>query len=82
MFGVDEVTVLITDEDMRAAEREQWDDGTNYLAVAPGVVFGYDRNERDEHDAQKARDRSRERSGGRARSRARWPTLHGLPDRA
>jgi arginine deiminase len=44
VFGVEEVTVLITDEDIRAAEREQWDDGTNYLAVAPGVVFGYDRN--------------------------------------
>ena len=43
-LGVDEVTVLRTDEDIRAAEREQWDDGTNYLAVAPGVVFGYDRN--------------------------------------
>ncbi len=40
----EEVMVLITDEDIRAAEREQWDDGTNYLAVAPGVVFGYDRN--------------------------------------
>ena len=36
--------MLTTDEDIRAAEREQWDDGTNYLAVAPGVVFGYDRN--------------------------------------
>ena len=44
IFGVDEVTVLTTDEDIRAAEREQWDDGTNYLAVAPGVVMGYDRN--------------------------------------
>ena len=42
--NVDEVTVLTTDEDVRAAEREQWDDGTNYLAVAPGVVVGYDRN--------------------------------------
>jgi arginine deiminase len=31
---VDEVTVLTTDEDIRAAEREQWDDGNNYLAVA------------------------------------------------
>ena len=41
---VDEVTVLTTDEDIRAAEREQWDDGTNYLAVAPGVVMGYERN--------------------------------------
>ena len=30
--------------DIRAAQREQWDDGTNYLAVAPGVILGYDRN--------------------------------------
>ncbi len=44
LLGVSEVTVLTTDEDQRAAAREQWDDGTNYLAVAPGVVFGYDRN--------------------------------------
>jgi arginine deiminase len=43
-LGTDAVTVLVTDEDMRAAEREQWDDGTNYLAVAPGVILGYDRN--------------------------------------
>ena len=44
-IGVDAVTVLVTDEDVRAAEREQWDDGTNYLAVAPGVILGYDRND-------------------------------------
>jgi arginine deiminase len=44
VLGVGEVTVLTTDEDVRAAEREQWDDGTNYLAVAPGVIFGYERN--------------------------------------
>jgi len=43
-LGVSEVTVLVTDEDVRAAEREQWDDGNNYLAVAPGVILGYDRN--------------------------------------
>ncbi len=43
-LGVDKVTVLATDEDIRAAEREQWDDGTNYLAVATGVVMGYERN--------------------------------------
>ena len=41
---VDWVTVFRTDEDIRAAEREQWDDGTNYLAVTPGVVVGYERN--------------------------------------
>jgi arginine deiminase len=43
-LGVERVTALTTDEDIRAAEREQWDDGTNYLAVAPGVVLGYERN--------------------------------------
>ena len=26
------------------AQREQWDDGNNFLAVAPGVIFGYERN--------------------------------------
>lgn len=44
ILEVDEITVLTTDEDVRAAEREQWDDGTNFLAVAPGVVMGYERN--------------------------------------
>ncbi len=43
-LDVAEVTVLTTDEDIRAAEREQWDDGTNYLAIEPGVVMGYERN--------------------------------------
>jgi arginine deiminase len=43
-LGVNKVTVLSTDEDIRAAMREQWDDGTNYLAVAPGVIVGYERN--------------------------------------
>ncbi len=43
-LGVDKLTLLSTDEDIRAAEREQWDDGTNYLAVAPGVIVGYERN--------------------------------------
>jgi arginine deiminase len=44
VLDVGKVKVLSTDEDIRAAEREQWDDGTNYLAVAPGVIFGYERN--------------------------------------
>jgi arginine deiminase len=44
VLGVDKVTVLTTNEDARAAEREQWDDGNNYLAIAPGVIVGYERN--------------------------------------
>ena len=43
-LGVDKVVVLAADEDTRAAQREQWDDANNFLAVAPGVVVGYERN--------------------------------------
>ncbi len=43
-IGVDKVTVLETNEDIRAAQREQWDDGNNFLAVEPGVIVGYERN--------------------------------------
>jgi arginine deiminase len=43
-IGVDNVSVLRTDEDVRAAQREQWDDGNNFLAVEPGVIVGYERN--------------------------------------
>lgn len=31
-------------DDQIAAEREQWNDGSNTLAIAPGVVVVYDRN--------------------------------------
>ncbi|BEL03799.1 arginine deiminase [Actinoplanes sichuanensis] len=43
-LGVDKVQVLETNEDIRAAQREQWDDGNNFLAVEPGVIVGYERN--------------------------------------
>jgi arginine deiminase len=43
-LGIDKMTVLETDEDVRAAQREQWDDGNNFLAVEPGVIVGYERN--------------------------------------
>ncbi|MBB6347743.1 arginine deiminase [Nonomuraea muscovyensis] len=36
--------VLRAEQDVWAAEREQWDDGTNVLAIAPGVVVAYERN--------------------------------------
>jgi arginine deiminase len=43
-IGVDRVRVLRTPIDILGAQREQWDDGNNFLAVAPGVIFGYERN--------------------------------------
>ena len=36
--------VVATGGDSYEAEREQWDDGNNLLAIKPGVVIGYDRN--------------------------------------
>ncbi|MFI6987233.1 arginine deiminase [Nonomuraea wenchangensis] len=39
-----EITVLSAEQDVRAAAREQWDDGCNGLALEPGVVVAYDRN--------------------------------------
>ena len=38
------VRILMAQDDARSAEREQWDDADNFLAIAPGVVVGYDRN--------------------------------------
>jgi arginine deiminase len=42
--GVERLRVLRTPIDVAGAQREQWDDGNNFLAVAPGVIFGYERN--------------------------------------
>jgi arginine deiminase len=43
-LGLDDVRVLTTGGDPFEAEREQWDDGNNVLAIAPGVVVAYERN--------------------------------------
>lgn len=43
-MGIDKLRVIDTGLDPVTAEREQWDDGNNTLAVAPGVVIGYERN--------------------------------------
>ncbi len=43
--GVDKMIPLFTPIDELGAAREQWNDGNNFLTVAPGVIFGYDRNE-------------------------------------
>jgi arginine deiminase len=43
-LDLDKVRFLSATQDVRAAEREQWDDGSNFLALSPGVVVGYERN--------------------------------------
>jgi arginine deiminase len=43
-LDVPELRVLTTGGDRVGAEREQWDDGNNVLAVGPGQVIAYERN--------------------------------------
>ncbi|NYJ05446.1 arginine deiminase [Petropleomorpha daqingensis] len=43
-LGLPQLRVLGTGGDAYANERQQWDSGNNVVAVAPGVVFAYDRN--------------------------------------
>jgi arginine deiminase len=43
-LGVKEMRVVLTGGDHFEAEREQWDDGNNVVALEPGVVVAYERN--------------------------------------
>jgi arginine deiminase len=43
-LDLDTLRVFTTGGDEMEADREQWDDGNNVLAVEPGVVVAYDRN--------------------------------------
>ncbi|MDX0994961.1 arginine deiminase [Sinorhizobium medicae] len=43
-LGVDKLRTIATGGNTYEAEREQWDDGNNVVALEPGVVVAYDRN--------------------------------------
>ncbi|MCX2962698.1 arginine deiminase [Gordonia aquimaris] len=43
-MGIEKLRVIDTGLDPVTAEREQWDDGNNTLALSPGVVVSYNRN--------------------------------------
>jgi arginine deiminase len=43
-LDVDELRLFETGGDRYESQREQWDDGNNVLALAPGVVVAYERN--------------------------------------
>lgn len=44
-LGLPRLRVVTTGGDEYQAEREQWDDGNNVVALRPGVVVGYSKNE-------------------------------------
>ena len=43
-LGLNRLRIVATGGNAYEAEREQWDDGNNVVALEPGVVFAYDRN--------------------------------------
>jgi arginine deiminase len=44
-LGIESLTVVTTGGDEFEAERNQWDDGNNVVALGPGIVVAYERNE-------------------------------------
>jgi arginine deiminase len=43
-LGLGSIRVLTATQDVHSAQREQWDDGCNVLALSPGLVVAYERN--------------------------------------
>jgi arginine deiminase len=43
-LGIKKLEIIQTGGNRYQQEREQWDDSNNVVALAPGVVIGYDRN--------------------------------------
>jgi arginine deiminase len=43
-LGLGSIRVLTATQDVHSAQREQWDDGCNVLALSPGLVIAYERN--------------------------------------
>ena len=53
-LGLDQLKVVTTGGDEFEAERNQWDDGNNVVALEPGVVVAYERNEATNFKLEKA----------------------------
>ena len=80
-LGVAKMRVVETGGDSFEAEREQWDDGNNVVALEPGVVVGLRAQHRHQHRAAQGRHRGDHHRGIRARQGPRRRPLHDLPDR-
>jgi arginine deiminase len=77
--GIEKLRVIATGLDPVTAEREQWDDGNNTLALAPGVVVAYERNIGNQCAACRCGHRGAADRGLGAGHGPRRPTLHVLP---
>jgi len=54
VLGVERLRLIETGGDDPQAQREQWEEGNNLLAIGPGVVMAYDRNVRTNTRLRKA----------------------------
>ena len=75
---IDRLRVIDTGLDPITAEREQWDDGNNTLALAPGVVVAYERNTETNARLEETASRS-SRSPAPSWAAAGAVPLHGRP---
>jgi arginine deiminase len=53
-LGISDLTVVTTGGDEFEAERNQWDDGNKVVALSPGVIVSYERNEATNFKLEKA----------------------------
>jgi arginine deiminase len=53
-LGIEDLKLVTTGGDEFEAERNQWDDGNNVVALEPGVVVAYERNEATNTKLEKA----------------------------
>jgi arginine deiminase len=81
-LGLSELRAIATGGNSFEAEREQWDDGNNVVALEPGVVVAYDRNTYTNTLMRKAGIEVITIRGCRTWPRPRRRPLHDLPDLA
>ena len=67
---IDTLHQIDTGLDPVTAEREQWDDGNNTLALAPRVAVAYERNDETNAPPRGGRHRGRPRSPAPSSARA------------
>ena len=77
---IDTLRVIDTGLDPITAEREQWDDGNNTLAIGPRLAVAYERNVETNDPAGGGRHRGGPDRRQRARQRPGRAAVHVLPD--